>query len=219
MIKKNRILIIITSVVTLIPMLIGILCWNQLPDTVATHFTSDGTPNGFSSRMFAVLGLPAFIFAAHLLCAFCTAIDPKHRNISPKMYRLTLLICPVSSLACGTAIYGYALNLPVADYLNSSFFVYMLLGVIFFLVGNYLPKCHQNYTVGIKLPWTLADEDNWNLTHRFSGRLFVVFGILCMVNAFLKLQWFFAPLIIGIIILPAAYSLRLYQKEKNSERF
>ena len=23
------------------------------------------------------------------------------------------------------------------------------------------PKCRQNYTMGIKLPWTLADEDNF----------------------------------------------------------
>ncbi len=210
MIKKNRVLIIITSIITLLPILIGILCWNQLPDTVATHFASDGTPNGWSSKIFAVLGIPAFIFAAHLLCALCTVIDPKHKNISPKMYQLTLLICPVCSVVCCAAVLGYALELPISDQLNSAFFIYLLLGVIFFLVGNYLPKCHQNYTVGIKLPWTLADENNWNLTHRFTGRLFVIVGILCILNAFLKFNWLVPLLVISLILLPVAYSLRIY---------
>ena len=85
LLSKNRVLILITSLVTLLPILIGIMCWDRLPETIATHFASDGTPNGFSSRTFTVLWLPAIIFAAHILCTLCTAIDPKYRNISPKM--------------------------------------------------------------------------------------------------------------------------------------
>ena len=50
MLRKHRVLIIITSLITLLPILVGILCWNRLPDTIATHFASDGTPNGFSSH-------------------------------------------------------------------------------------------------------------------------------------------------------------------------
>ena len=129
MLRKHRVLIIITSLITLLPILVGILCWNRLPDTIATHFASDGTPNGFSSKTFTVLGIPAFIFAAHILCAFCTAIDPKHKNISPKMYRLILLICPICSIVCGAAIYGYALSLSMADWLNSTFFMNLLMGI------------------------------------------------------------------------------------------
>ena len=140
MLRSHRILILITSLITLLPILIGILCWDRLPDTIATHFASDGTPNGFSSKTFTVVGIPAFIFAAHILCAFCTAIDPKHKNISLKMYRLVLMICPVCSLVCCAGIYGYALELSMADWLNSIFFMNLLLGIILFLIGNYLPK-------------------------------------------------------------------------------
>lgn len=104
MIKKHRILILITSIVTLLPVLIGILCWDRLPDTIATHFSSDGTPNGWSSKAFTVLGLPVIIFGAHILCTFCTSLDPKYKNISPKMYRLILMICPVCSLVCCAGI-------------------------------------------------------------------------------------------------------------------
>lgn len=215
MLRKHRVLIIITSLITLLPTLVGILCWNRLPDTIATHFASDGTPNGFSSKTFTVLGIPAFIFAAHILCAFCTAIDPKHKNISPKMYRLILLICPICSIVCGAAIYGYALSLSMADWLNSTFFMNLLMGIIFFLIGNYLPKCHQNYTVGIKLPWTLADEGNWTLTHRFAGRLYAIAGILCIVNAFLRLKWVLPAVLAAILFLPAVYSLSIYLKSRK----
>lgn len=215
MLRKHRVLIIITSLITLLPILVGILCWNRLPDTIATHFASDGTPNGFSSKTFTVLGIPAFIFAAHILCAFCTAIDPKHKNISPKMYRLILLICPICSIACGAAIYGYALSLSMADWLNSTFFMNLLMGIIFFLIGNYLPKCHQNYTVGIKLPWTLADEGNWTLTHRFAGRLYAIAGILCIVNAFLRLKWVLPAVLAAILFLPAVYSLSIYLRSRK----
>lgn len=218
MLRKHRVLIIITSLITLLPILVGILCWNRLPDTIATHFASDGTPNGFSSKTFSVLGIPAFIFAAHILCAFCTAIDPKHKNISPKMYRLILLICPICSIVCGAAIYGYALSLSMADWLNSTFFMNLLMGIIFFLIGNYLPKCHQNYTVGIKLPWTLADEGNWTLTHRFAGRLYAIAGILCIVNAFLRLKWVLPAVLAAILFLPAVYSLSIYLRcRKDAE--
>ena len=215
MLRKHRVLIIITSLITLLPILVGILCWNRLPDTIATHFASDGTPNGFSSKTFTVLGIPAFIFAAHILCAFCTAIDPKHKNISPKMYRLILLICPICSIVCGAAIYGYALSLSMADWLNSTFFMNLLMGLIFFLIGNYLPKCHQNYTVGIKLPWTLADEGNWTLTHRFAGRLYAIAGILCIVNAFLRLKWVLPAVLAAILFLPAVYSLSIYLRSRK----
>lgn len=215
MLRKHRVLIIITSLITLLPILVGILCWNRLPDTIATHFASDGTPNGFSSKTFTVLGIPAFIFAAHILCAFCTAIDPKHKNISPKMYRLILLICPICSIVCGAAIYGYALSLSMADWLNSTFFMNLMMGIIFFLIGNYLPKCHQNYTVGIKLPWTLADEGNWTLTHRFAGRLYAIAGILCIVNAFLRLKWVLPAVLAAILFLPAVYSLSLYLRSRK----
>lgn len=215
MIKKHRILILITSIVTLLPVLIGILCWNQLPDTIATHFSLDGTPNGWSSKTFTVLGLPALLFGAHILCTFCTSLDPKYKNISPKMYRLVLMICPICSLVCCAAIYSYSLDLPMADWFNSAFFINLLLGIIFFLIGNYMPKCHQNYTVGIKLPWTLADEENWNQTHRFAGRLYAILGILCIVNAFLQADWLLMPIIIAIIILPILYSLGIYLKKRR----
>lgn len=64
--------------------------------------------------------------------------------------------------------------------------IYIMLGGLWILLGNYIPKLGQNYTVGIKVPWTLNSERNWTLTHRMAGRLFVAAGIISICAAFLE---------------------------------
>ena len=69
MMKANKKTLIITSIVTILPVLIGIICWDRLPDVMATHFGMNNEANGFSSKVFAVFGLPLVLLAArHLLC-------------------------------------------------------------------------------------------------------------------------------------------------------
>ena len=161
MMKANKKTLIITSIVTILPVLIGIICWNRLPEVMATHFGFNNEANGFSSKAFAVFGLPLILLAVLWVGAFVTAHDPKRQNISPKMFSLMLWIAPVISLVAATTIYpvnlGYELDI--------AFFSELLVGLMFIIIGNYLPKARQNYTIGIKIPWTLANEENWNRTH------------------------------------------------------
>jgi uncharacterized membrane protein len=70
----------------------------------------------------------------------------------------------------------YPLNLgyPV----NTTYVGELFVGMILIVIGNYMPKARQNYTIGIRLPWTLANEENWNRTHRIAGYLWLISGIL-----------------------------------------
>lgn len=165
-------------------------------------------PNGWSSKGFAVIGLPLFLLAAHLICTFATALDPKKQGINSKIFKLVLLICPLSSLLCGISIYGYALSYNM----NMELFVQIFVGLIFVVAGNYLPKCRQNYTVGIKLPWTLADEENWNRTHRMAGWLWILCGLFFIVNAFLNIggTWVIFLIIAVMVLVPSGYSFFYY---------
>ena len=52
-----------------------------------------------------------------------------------------------------------------------------VVGLLFIGVGNYLPRVKQNYTLGIKTPWALADPENWRRTQRFGGACFMVLGV------------------------------------------
>lgn len=180
---------------------------------MATHFGKGGVANGWSSKGFAVFGIPLFCLAMHILCAFATILDPKQKGIHNKMYKLILLIVPVVSLICGAAIYGYVLSPDT----NMGIFVELFVYLLFIVVGNYLPKCRQNYTVGIKLPWTLADEENWNRTHRLAGWLWMLCGLFLMIHAFINVggyQVLFAVFAV-MIFLPTGYSLFYYLKHKK----
>jgi uncharacterized membrane protein len=96
----------------------------------------------------------------------------------------------------------------------------VFVGGVFLGIGNYLPKTHQNYTVGFKLPWTLEDEENWNRTHRLAGQVWVFGGTLTIVNAFLGNMWIFIAAIVLMVLVPTVYSYWLYTQKhgKNEEK-
>ena len=58
----------------------------------------------------------------------------------------------------------------------------VILGVLFMILGNYMTKTHQNYTIGIKLPWTLNSTENWNKTHRLASRLYALAGAILILS-------------------------------------
>ncbi len=210
MLKENKKTIILTSIITLLPILIGLYFWDRLPDVMATHFGLNNEANGFSSKAFTVFGLPIILLAVHLLCAFVTSKDPRKSNISPKLFTLVLWICPVISLFIAAVIYPYNLGVRM----NVSLMAGVLLGVLFIIVGSFMPKTKQNYTIGIKIPWTLADEDNWDRTHRLAGRLWVEGGILILLTTLTGIAGpaFMIAVMLIMIIVPCVYSYMISKK-------
>lgn len=208
--KQYKSKIIITSIITLLPMLVGLLLWNKLPNTVATHFGSDGAANGWSSKAFAVFGLPAILFVIHIFCIAVTLNDPKKRNIGKMMLTMIFWIIPVCSIVTNGSTLAYALGIKV----DFNLIVGGMLGILFIVLGNYMSKNQQNYTVGIKLPWTLNSEENWNKTHRLASKLWVIGGIVLLVNIFLEVDILFLGVLVLIGIIPVVYSFILYKKEQ-----
>ncbi len=213
MMKKNKTTLIITSILILLPMLIGILLWNQLPEIMATHFGVNGQADGYSSKTLTVFGLPLFLLILQWICAFATSHDPKQQNISPKVFTFILWIIPVISIVVNSLV--YLVNLGKA--IDVSFVVLILLGMVFIFTGNYLPKSRRNYTVGIKTPWTLENDVVWNKTNRLGGYLFMGIGFLTILTAFV--HWIPMELfLVGIILatfIPVIYSYLLYNKENH----
>ena len=208
MLKANRKTLIIASIVTILPMLIGIFCWNRLPDVMATHFGMHNEANGFSRKPIAVFGIPLFLLALLWLAAVVTASDPKRKNISPKLFSLVLWIVPIISLFAAAAIYPVNLGYP----LDITFISELLMGLLFVVIGNYLPKARQNYTIGVRIPWTLANEENWNRTHRLAGYLWMACGLVMILNSlirFMPSEWVFGIFLIMVLV-PCIYSYWLH---------
>lgn len=212
MLKRYRGTLIVTMLVLLLPMAVGLLLWNALPEQVPTHFNAAGEADGWSSRGFAVFGLPAVLMAIHWGCALVSLkMDPKAENLQGKMMSLVLWICPAMAILMMALVYGNAMGLDwPAEVLTP-----LALGLMMAVIGNWLPKCRQSYTLGIKLPWTLADEDNWNRTHRFAGPIWVAGGLVMIATALLggQLLWLLVPVLLAMVIAPTVYSYLLYRSK------
>ena len=213
--KKYKKMIIITTLVTLLPILLGIILWEKLPDSIATHWGADGQANGWSNKAFAVFGMPCILAAIHLFSVCVTLNDPKRKNIHKKPLALVFWIVPVVSLVTSGFTYMAALGSDI----DIRLIVSIMMGILFIILGNYMPKLQQNYTVGIKLPWTLNSIENWNRTHRFGGKLFIAGGVLTAVSGILspllgETSWIVIVLTITIAcaVVPMGYSFWLFKK-------
>ena len=212
--KEYKIEIIISMLFTMLPAFVGLILWNRLPEAIPTHFNINGEADQYSSKLFTVLFLPAFLLVIDCIGIFATFNDPKKENIGKKNFTLVLWITPLVSLYISYLIYGKALNYDI-DVTKISL---LLVGIVFLLVGNYLPKCRQNYTIGIKTPWTLNDQDIWDKTHRFGGYVSMICGFLTIIYAFVSSKVNIYLLFVIVIcggVLPSLYSYLLYKKKQH----
>ena len=211
-VKANKKELLLTSLVCLLPLLAGVALYPRLPETMATHWGFDGTANGWSSRAATVFGLPLFILALHLICFYAES-HGTNRNMNPVLRTVMLWICPAmsllgSALTLGTGL-GYEMHISTV--------VPVFVGLLFLILGNYLPKIRRNRIMGIKLPWTLASEENWTRTHRAAGFTWVAAGLLMLLSALLRLH---GPTVTVVLLalavgIPVLYSYLDYRRHEK----
>ena len=214
--KNHKWALLITSVVILLPILGGILLWDKLPEQVPFHWNIQGQVDNWVSRPVAVFVIPFVLLGFQWLCFFASAWDPKQRNINKKVLGLVLWIIPVLNILLHMMVYLSALDRRV----DISVVIPLFFGALFVVIGNFMPKCKQSYTLGIKLPWTLNDEQNWNATHRLAGKLWVAGGLLSMLTCLLPPVAAFATMmsiLLVMCLIPTVYSYRYYKKHKTEE--
>ena len=208
--NENKVRLVISSIITLLPMLFGVVFWNKLPDMITTHWGADGIADGFNGKAFAVFVPTVIMFVLNIFCAFATAFDQNGRNQNKKAMGIIFWIIPIISLLVNGAMYNVAFTGKLAlDWLFPALF-----GVLFVVMGNYMPKIKQNRTMGIKISWALNNEENWNKTHRLAGKLWVAGGLVLIATSFLPLKWAIAIMLsvfLVMMIVPVVYSYSIYR--------
>ncbi|MBJ7540444.1 SdpI family protein [Streptococcus sp. SL1232] len=210
--KMNKKQLILTSFVIVLPALIGAFFWKALPEQIPTHFGIDGQADGYSSKLFTLVAFPIlFVLFQIIALASLERVSVKV-TVPAKMRKLYAWIIPCLSLIVQLSIYANALGVVK----SSPTLVTAFLGMLFIVIGNYLPKTKRNYTIGIRLPWTLSDDRNWFKTHRLAGKIWVLGGVIVFLDSFVK---FALPYVLGIslvvmIVLPILYSFSLSRKLK-----
>jgi uncharacterized membrane protein len=208
MIKKNLKVLIITSIIILLPMVAGLILWNRLPEQVPFHWNAAGEIDGWAAKPVAVFVPSAVMLAFQWLCVLVTSTDPKKQNHPEKVKVLVLWLIPLITVFISALMYVSALGGSV----RVEMLMPILLGLGFVAIGNYMPKCKQNYTIGIKIPWTLASEENWNRTHRLAGWVWAGGGILMILTGFLGIFWLTMVPVIIMVAVPFIYSYILHKK-------
>ena len=211
--KDHKGKLILSSLLVLLPLAAGLLLWNRLPEQLPMHWNAAGEIDGWGSRLMVVCAEPLFLLVIHWVCVVACFIDPKNKGQNRKALGLVLWICPAVSLLAGFMTLSAALGMG----LQIEKLVLIFLGILFIVTGNYLPKCKQNYTIGIKVMSALDDEENWAATHRFACRLWVGCGVVILLLAFLPWAAVSLWIVLGLTLLASLasvlYSYIFYRKK------
>ena len=160
-----------------------------------------------------VLLAPFFFLALHWVALLITFHNNKEKNQGKKAIGMVFFLVPMLSLLTAVAFClsrsGRSQWIPTIMSLG--------FGVLFVVVGNNLPKVRKNETLGIRVPWAMWDEENWNATHRFGGRVWVIGGFLCLVCGLMPggeiPMLIFIGVILTVAVAPCLYSYLYYKKQ------
>lgn len=193
--------------VSIIPFILGGIFYKSLPDQVATHFDINNNPDAYSSKNFALFGLPAIMLLVYLSAYFFTSADPKKSNQGDKALNIVLIALPLINIviSAATIAFGLGKKIDIATITTS------LVAILMIFIGNYLPKVKRNYTIGIKLPWTMNSDYVWEKTHVLAGKVYMLGGFLILISSILFNNFYF---FIGVFVLmtfiPIIYSYKIY---------
>ncbi len=193
MIKKNKWKLILASVFTVLPSIV-LYIWGSFIEKENTLKDFFAFP----------ISISLFLLVIFWICILFSFYDNEKNEQSEKVINLILWIIPFISILMSVVM--LLVSLGGDKYVSNIMAVF--LGIVFMVIGNYLPKCKQNRTIGIRIKWTLTNEENWNKTHRFSGFVFTICGVILIVVSFLSEKFIFA--LFPIVVLVACVASTLY---------
>lgn len=203
-------------IIGLVTLILSGIAFPLLPEQIPIHFNAQGIPDNYGSPLTIFL-LPIIILSVNVLAEVTKHTDPQAANyfVFSKHYYQFFLALNLFLFLVQMYLITYALELVT---FNVTGVVIVAIGVLFIIVGNMMPKVKQNFFMGIKTPWALADEQIWYATHRFGGKLWFVVGILLCICGFLPTTVQIPAIMIGAGIATAApmvYSYVIYKRRSS----
>lgn len=213
MMKTYRKHLIASAIAIILPSILGICLGEFLPQEFVTHWNYMGQADRMSNKGFDLLGITLVLLLSQWIGVFFTMKDRKNENQNKKVFIMIIWIFPLISLLLWVGIYSSAIK----GSMDIPKIMLLFLPLMFIFIGNYMPKCKQNYTIGFRITWTLRNEENWNKTHRFAGRVWVYGGILMLILFLLipteQTVYVMIPAIFLMVFVPTIYSYLFYKKQ------
>lgn len=165
-------------------LILAALAWTSAPDRIPVHWGLSGQPDRFGGRFEGLLAEPLVAIGVYLLLILLPRIDPRRAHYDA-------FSGPYAILRTGIVAFMFAVHLMILLWIRGraidprTFFP-ISMGVLFLVLGNYLPKLKSNWFVGVRTPWTLSSEFAWRRTHRLAGWLFVASGAFVIILALVR---------------------------------
>jgi uncharacterized membrane protein len=197
------------------------IVWNTVPETVAIHANLKGEVDRYGSRnelITMTFILTLVNTAVYLLLPQVYRIDPKRYAAENKsrLYRIAFAVSVFMAAVLCLLIYSSVHE----NFKFSTRFILAGVGLLLAVVGNYMYNIKPNYFAGIRLPWTLNNDENWKKTHLLGGKLMFAGGlciaVICLFTSFFVSMIILFAILFLIILITCIYSYNLYKKLNGS---
>lgn len=207
--------IFVIAILIMLPIIYLSSIYNSLPAIIPTHFNYKGEVDGTGEK--AILWVVSIFMSCvsvftYLVVKNANKIDPKKNTQSPELLQKIAYMIVVFL----SAILIVIIQSAKSGSLNPSQLLLPLIGLLFAGLGNFMHSIKPNYFIGMRLPWTLEDPENWRKTHQISSKIWMAGGLLiAAVSPFIlhSKGFIFAMIILLVMIIyPIIFSYQLYKK-------
>jgi uncharacterized membrane protein len=206
------------------------------PDTIPVHFDINGVVDRWGSK-YEILIMPAMAVICMLMFKFFTKLytdkasettDDKEKaemlsnikvmNITVWIMSVLFFVMNIITLYTSYSQLYPDMNLPEFDVIQA---VSIIMGIVFIVMGNYMPKTRRNSTIGFRFPWTLYNDTTWSKSNKFASYVMVVAGIVSIIGA-LFIKGITATIVmLGSILISIPiimiYAYIVYRDERNKD--
>ena len=203
-------------IVVLIPFVYLAYIWSSLPEIVPLHWNYKGEIDDWGNKSSLIFITFLLSGLTYILFTVIPFIDPKKRiqTMGNKYHNLKFLMVLFMSALAVFIIYSAK-----EQSITNPSFIYLAIGLLFMLLGNYMKIIKANYFIGIRTPWTLEYESIWKSTHKLASKIWFVGGLAIVISSLTTNKdfngIFFISAITLLAIIPVVYSYMEYRKLKK----
>ncbi|MDD2487631.1 MAG: SdpI family protein [Candidatus Gracilibacteria bacterium] len=208
----------IKLIIIALMVLVGLYFYGKLPDIIPHHWNYKGVADAFGPKIYTMVMMPSLGILLLALFHFIPKIDPNKYKYD--QFRDAWEKMQITILAYFAYIYFVIIYVILNPGSSINFFMFLGIGTFFMILGNYMGKVRKNYFVGVRTPWTLANEEVWNRTQRFTGKMFFLSGLLLFLDAFLNVfvVGIFIFMIVTCIFGPFIYSYIEFKRITDAKK-
>lgn len=194
----------------------ALVLWSGMPDRLPMHWNAAGQIDRWGGKAEGMLTLPVTALGLYLMLWFLPLLDPRREHVAA--FAEVLAVLRLTMVAFLAAVYGVMLGHGLGHPLDMGYVVGLATGLVFTILGNYLPKVPSNWFVGVRTPWTLSSERAWNQTHRLAGKAFMLAGLAQILVTLVRPQWLVvttAVVLTPAVLVPVVYSYLVWRRDPD----